>query len=126
MKLSMKEKGFKTNTEFGELDISGNEEFGFRPYQLMTASIAGCSGGVLRTILKKKKLAVEDISIQAEVTRNEEEANRIEEISIHYVIKGDNLEEDKISKAMQLVKKNCSMARSVEGSITITETFELV
>lgn len=126
MKFEMTEKGFKVPLEYGELQISGNEAYGFRPYQLMAASIAGCSGGVLRQILEKKKLDVEDIEIQTEVTRNEAEANRIEKIALHYVIKGTNLEETKIKKAIDLVKRNCSMARSVEESIKIEETFEIV
>ncbi|MFY4776424.1 OsmC family protein [Metabacillus sp. RGM 3146] len=126
MEFEMTEQGFKVPFDFGELEISGNEAYGFRPYQLMAASIAGCSGGVLRQILVKKKLEVEDIAISAEVTRNEAEANRIEKISLHYAIKGTNLEETKIKKAIDLVKRNCSMARSVEGSIEIEETFEIV
>jgi putative redox protein len=119
MLFEMKEVGFKANLEFGELNVAGNEEHGFRPYQLMTASIAVCSGGVLRTILSKKKIEIEDMKIQAEVERNPEEANKIEKIKIHYVIKGDNLDS-------HLARKNCPMVQSVEGSIEVEETFELI
>ncbi|MFD1737998.1 OsmC family protein [Bacillus salitolerans] len=122
----MKEVGFKTKLEYGDLHVSGNEEYGFRPYQLMTASIAVCSGGVLRTILSKKKLEVEDITIQAEVERDEKKANKIEKIMIHYLIKGTGLKEDQIEKAIHLARKNCPMVQSVEGSIVVEETFELV
>jgi putative redox protein len=126
MRFEMKEVGFKTNAEYGELHISGNEEYGFRPYQLMVASIAVCSGGVLRTILSKKKIIIEDITIDTNVTRNPDEANRIEKIGIHYTIKGRELKADQIEKAIHIASKNCPMARSVEGSIKIEETFELV
>lgn len=50
-----KEAGFTTNLPYGELHIAGDEEYGFRPYQLMVSSIAACSGGVLRKILEKKE-----------------------------------------------------------------------
>lgn len=126
MKFEMKEVGFKANVEYGELHVAGNEEYGFRPYQLMVASIAVCSGGVLRTILEKKKLKVDDITIDTDVLRNAEKANRIEKISIHYTIKGENLKEDQIQKAIHLANKNCPMAQSVAGSIEIEETFELI
>ncbi|MBM6616489.1 OsmC family protein [Bacillus suaedaesalsae] len=126
MRFEMKEVGFKTNVEYGELHVSGNEDYGFRPYQLMVASIAVCSGGVLRTILEKKKLNIEDITIDTEVKRNPEYANRIEKINIHYTIKGENLKEDQVQKSIHLANKNCPMAQSVAGSIEIEETFKLI
>nr|WP_316570393.1 OsmC family protein [Neobacillus sp. YIM B06451] len=126
MIFKMKEIGFYTELPFGRLDVSGNEEAGFRPYQLMAASVAVCSGGILRTILEKKRLQVEDIEIHTEVDRNPHEVNRIETIHLHFIIKGNGLDEKQIEKALELVGKNCSMAQSVKGSIDIKETFELV
>ncbi|QFT87859.1 Organic hydroperoxide resistance protein OhrB [Bacillus sp. THAF10] len=126
MEFKMKEVGFSTELEFGELQVAGDEQHGFRPFQLMVSSIAVCSGGVLRTILSKKRMEIEDISMKANVTRNEKEANRIEEIHIHYTIKGKDLDESKISSAIELASKNCPMAQSVKDSIKIEETFELV
>jgi putative redox protein len=125
LNFKMKEGGFVTDLSYGQLDISGNEEYGFRPYQLMVSSIAVCSGGVLRKILEKQRISFEDISIIAEVTRNEEKANRIEKVALHFTITGDNLKEEKIQKAMELTRKNCSMVQSVIGSIEVEETFEL-
>lgn len=126
MEFHMKEVGFTTNLPYGELHIAGDEEHGFRPFQLMVSSIAVCSGGVLRKILEKKRMEIEDIKIQAKVERNEDEANRIEKIHLHYIIKGNHLDERKIEKSIELARKNCPMAQSVEGRIEIEETFELV
>lgn len=125
MEFNMKEGGFSASLPYGQLEVSGNEEFGFRPYQLMVSSIAVCSGGVLRKILEKQRVDFKDISIKADVKRNEEEANRIEKVSLHFTITGDNLKEEKIQKAMELTRKNCSMVQSVIGSIEVEETFEL-
>ncbi|WP_409273657.1 OsmC family protein [Neobacillus sp. SCS-31] len=122
----MKEVGFYTELPYGRLDVSGNEQAGFRPYQLMAASVAVCSGGILRTILEKKRLQVEDIEIHTEVGRNPEKVHRIETIHLHFIIKGKGLNEKQIQKAIELVGKNCSMAQSVQGSIDIRETFELI
>ncbi|MGD6801021.1 OsmC family protein [Rossellomorea vietnamensis] len=125
MEFNMKEGGFSASLPYGELEVSGNEEFGFRPYQLMVSSIAVCSGGVLRKILEKQRVDFKDISIKADVKRKEEEANRIEKVSLHFTITGENLKEEKIQKAMELTRKNCSMVQSVIGSIEVEETFEL-
>ncbi|MBM7704324.1 OsmC family protein [Metabacillus iocasae] len=127
MEFKMKQElGFTTELSFGELHVAGDEAHGFRPFQLMVSSIAVCSGGVLRTILKKKRIDIEDMRIKADVTRNEAEANRIEKIHLHYIIKGENLQEEKIEKSIELARKNCSMLQSVVNSIEVTESFELV
>ncbi|WP_409253155.1 OsmC family protein [Bacillus sp. SCS-153A] len=125
MEFKMQEGGFVTDLSFGQLEVSGNEEYGFRPYQLMVSSIAVCSGGVLRKILEKQRVSFKDISIKADVSRNEEKANRIEKVALHFTITGDNLKEEKIEKAMELTRKNCSMVQSVIDSIEVEETFEL-
>ncbi|KRD92795.1 OsmC family protein [Priestia megaterium] len=119
-----KEAGFTTNFPYGELHIAGDEEYGFRPYQLMVSSIAVCSGGVLRKILEKKRIAFSDLRIQADVTRNDEKVGRIEKIHLHYIITGEDLPLDKIEKSVELARKNCSMLQSVVDSIEVTETFE--
>lgn len=122
----MKDGGFYTELPYGRLDISGNEENGFRPCQLLVTSVAVCSGGVLRKVLEKQRMEVEDMTITADTERNEEAANRIEKITIHFKIKGKDLEEKKVAKALELAQKNCSMLQSVIGAIDVTETFELV
>ncbi|MGG0453753.1 OsmC family protein [Priestia megaterium] len=120
-----KEAGFTTKLPYGELYIAGDEEYGFRPYQLMVSSIAVCSGSVLRKILEKKRIAFSDLRIQAGVTRNDEKAGRIEKIHLHYIITGEELPLDKIEKSIELARKNCSMLQSVIDSIEVTETFEI-
>jgi putative redox protein len=126
MEFQMKEGGFQAKLPYGDLDVSGDETYGYRPYQLMVSSIAVCSGGVLRKVLEKMRLSFDDIHIEAKVERNEEQASRIEKIHLHFKIKGNNLNPVKVEKALVLTKKNCSMVQSVIGSIEVEETFELI
>lgn len=126
MKFSMTEHGFSGDLPFGELIVSSNDDYGFRPYQLMVASLAVCSAGVLRKILEKQRMPADDIQVEVkEVERIDEEAGRISKVHLHFVIKG-SIAESKMARVMDLTKKNCSMVRSVEGSIEVIETFELV
>ncbi|MCZ8536991.1 OsmC family protein [Paenisporosarcina quisquiliarum] len=127
MKYVMTEHGLETELEFGKLTISGDETKGFRPYQLLVSSLVGCSGGVLRKVCEKMRMPIEDMEIEVlEVLRNPEEASRLEKVHIHFKLRGDQLEETKVEKAMNLTKKNCSMVRSVDQSIEVVETFELI
>jgi uncharacterized OsmC-like protein len=123
----MTENGFETNLEFGKLTISGDETKGFRPYQLLVSSLVGCSGGVLRKVLEKMRMPVEEMEIDVlEVVRNPEEASRLEKVHIHFKLKGSNLDATKMDRAMALTKKNCSMVRSVDQSMEVIETFEIL
>lgn len=123
----MTESGFETNLEFGKLTISGDETKGFRPYQLLVSSLVGCSGGVLRKVLEKMRMPVEEMEIDVlEVIRNPEEASRLEKVHIHFKLKGSNLDATKMDRAMALTKKNCSMVRSVDQSMEVIETFEIL
>ncbi|KAA0966343.1 OsmC family protein [Sporosarcina sp. ANT_H38] len=126
MKFEMTENGFETSTSFGQLTVSGNEEYGFRPYQLLVSSVAVCSGGVLRNILEKMRMPADNISIEVkEVRRNAEIANRVEKIHLHFIIEGQKIDESKIEKVFELTRKNCSMVQSLIDSIEIVETYEI-
>ncbi|MGI8314838.1 OsmC family protein [Halobacillus mangrovi] len=126
MDFYLKDNGVRTSFEYGQLNISGDETYGFRPYQLMVASIAGCSIGVFRKILDKQRVDYEDIKISADVKRNADEANRIEKVHLHYVIKGYHLNQDKLLKNLDVSRNNCSMVQSVQNSIEVEETLECI
>ncbi|MDN3451575.1 OsmC family protein [Planococcus sp. APC 3906] len=126
MKFTMTENGFSGDLPFGTLNVSTNEELGFRPYQLMVASLAICSAGIVRKVLEKKRMPADDIQVEVkEVVRIDEEAGRIEKVHIHFVIKGD-IDDSKMNRVLELTRKNCSMVRSVEDSIEVVETYELI
>ncbi len=126
MKFTMTENGFSGDLPYGTLNVSTNEEHGFRPYQLMVASLAICSAGVLRKVLEKKRTPAEDIQVEVkEIVRIDEEAGRLAKVHLHFIIKGD-INESKMDLNLELTRKNCSMVRSVEDSMEVVETYELI
>ncbi|GKV63958.1 MULTISPECIES: OsmC family protein [Sporosarcina] len=126
MQFHMTEHGFDTETEFGTLHISSNEEKGFRPYQLMVASIAACGGGVMRKILDKMRMPADDIAIAVkEVVRSDDDASRIMKIHLHFTVIGSDITEEKMPRIMELTEKNCSMLQSVMGCIEVVKTYEI-
>ncbi|SDH42611.1 Uncharacterized OsmC-related protein [Alteribacillus persepolensis] len=126
MEFSMQEHGFgfSTKTDFGVLEISSNDEYGFRPYQLLVSSVAVCSGGVLKKIIEKRRQTVNDIQIKADVKRSGEGADEIQEIHLHFLIDAQGISDEQMKKNMELTRKNCSMVQSVKDSIKVTETYE--
>lgn len=126
MEFHMTENGFATETAYGELHASPDDQYGFRPFQLMVASIVSCSGSVLRGVLTKMRLDFSDIKIFVKVERNAEKVNRIEKLRLHFVIHGTELRKEKVQRAVSLARKNCAMLQSVTDSISVIESFELI
>lgn len=126
MKLAFTENGLKTELPYGELHISPEDEHGFRPFQLMVASVSACSLSVFRQVLQKQRVQFEELYVEAEVSRKEDEANRIEQIDLTFTIKGENLKEERLKKSLEVSSKNCSMVRSVQDSIRIVKHLEIV
>ncbi|MEN1970216.1 OsmC family protein [Lentibacillus sp. N15] len=126
MDFYLKDNGMRTEFEYGTLSVSGDEQYGYRPFQLMVASIVGCSGSVFRKILDKQRTQYEDLQIHADVERNPEVANRIEKIVLTFTVKGKHLDPAKLQRNLELSRKNCSMVRSVENSITVEENLEII
>ncbi|WKA59575.1 OsmC family protein [Planococcus shenhongbingii] len=126
MKFLMNENGFTGDLPYGKLLVSSNEEYGFRPYQLLVSSLAVCSGGVMLKVLERMRMPAEDIQIDVkEVIRIEEEANLVSKVYLHFILKG-KIDPAKMPRVMELTRKNCSMVRSVEHSIEIIETYEVL
>ncbi|WP_018665116.1 OsmC family protein [Heyndrickxia acidiproducens] len=125
LKFTLKDTGaFQSKFEFGSLSISGNSKIGFRPYQLLVSSIAGCSGGVFKKVLDKKRISYQNIEITADVERNEQKENKVTKIHLHFLVKGENLKLEQLEKSLKVAMKNCPMAQSVKGAIAINETVE--
>lgn len=121
------DNGIHTDAPFGRLSISGQDEFGFRPYFLVASAVAGCGTGVLRRELAKRGVEYQDIQVVADVTRNPAEANRIEQIDLHFRIQpaGEVSKKD-IEHAMQAMLETSSMIRTVRGAIRVEGRFSLV
>jgi len=121
------DNGVQTDATFGNLRISGQDEFGFRPYFLMTSAVAGCGTGVLRRELAARGVQYEDIRVVADVTRNPALANRIEKIDLQFLIKpkGEVSRKD-IQDAMEAMLDTSSMIQTVKESIKIAGGFSIV
>lgn len=126
MKFAFNENNVTTELDYGQLTISGDEQYGFRPYQLMVSAIASCSGSVFKRVLQKQRIDIENLSVRATVQRNEKEANRLEQIDLVFQVKGQHLDQEKLKKSLAISSKNCAMVRTVENSITINESIEIV
>ncbi|WP_188207294.1 OsmC family protein [Alkalibacillus aidingensis] len=126
MKFNVTDQHIISDLPYDQLTISGDETEGFRPFQLMVSSLAGCSALVYKRILKKQKIEYDEMTIEANVERSDDSVNKIEKVSLHFKVTGQNLNEEKLQKSLQTASKNCSMVQSVVPTIDVKETVEVI
>ena len=119
MKLIYENDRWVANADQRQLHISGNEEAGYRPYQLFTSAIAGCFGEMVIHVCRKKRISYEGMTITPETTRAGA-VNKISCIHLHMLFEDINSSDEQIDKVITLALKHCSMVQSVKGSIDIT------
>lgn len=110
----------------GKIVISSEKDVGFRPVEMLVSSIASCSGSVFYAILQKQRTEFSELSIEAEVERNKNEANRVVKIVMHYTVKGKQLNEKKLTRNLKITRRHCGMLRSVEESIDVIEQLHII
>lgn len=126
MKFTVGDQQVKAELSHGNLTVSGDDEKGYRPYQLLVTSVASCSVSVFKRVLEKKRINFNNITVEAGVKRNEKQANRIAEIYLTFKISGEGLDLEQLEKSLAVSSRNCAMVRSVEDSIDIHEKVEII
>lgn len=93
----------------GEED--GGESSGYRPKALMLSSLAGCTGLDVASLMKKMKLDVDDFTIDIVAEISDEHPQTYEKVIMEYHFYGNNLNEKKLQKAIDLsFEKYCGVS----------------
>ena len=113
----------------GSTEIGGHNA-GVRPMELLLMGLASCSAIDIILILKKQRQEVTDFRIVAEGEREKEESTQrkpYRRINLHFILKGQDLDTDKVGRAIQLsMEKYCSATAQFEGTAEITHSVEVV
>lgn len=105
-------------------ESAGGEDSAARPLEMLLAGLGGCTGIDLVLILKKMKAEIEDFDIEIEAERAKDHPKRFEKINLKYYLKGKNLDDKKVKKAIELSEnKYCSASASLNAEIS--SSFEI-
>ena len=99
---------------------NGGEGAGLRPKAMMLASLAGCSGLDVASLIEKMRLEVEDFKIETIANLTEEEPKIYDQVTVEYHFYGANLNEDKLQRAVDLsVEKYCGVMEMFRKFATV-------
>ena len=88
----------------------GGHNSGMGPKAMMLASLAGCSGLDVVSILDKMKVKISDFRMETVGELTEEHPKYFHKVYVDYHFFGNNLNENKINKAVNLsIEKYCGV-----------------
>jgi len=100
---------------------AGGKDTGPRPKELMLASLAGCTGMDVVSILKKMRVEFESFDIQVEADGTDEHPKHYTRMHILYLFTGEDLPHDKLQKAVSLSQeKYCGVSYMYRKVMDVT------
>jgi len=87
--------------------------------ELLLMALCGCTGMDVLSILRKKRLAVDDFEVAAEAEISSDLPKRITDIEVVYRVWGSDIPAQALEEAIKLSKeKYCSVSNSLNSRIT--------
>lgn len=116
--------GYKITVDAGK--EVGGQGLGPTPKPLMLASLAGCTGMDVVSLLKKMRADFDTFSLKIEGELNEEHPKKYNKIIIYYQFTGNNIPLDKVEKAVTLsLEKYCGVAAIYKQVIDVSYVIEI-
>ncbi|MBA9073073.1 putative redox protein [Flavobacterium gossypii] len=106
---------FEATNPGGKIKMDSDPEYGghddgLRPKSMMLASLAGCTGIDIASLIKKMKVDIDTFSIEVEGDLTEEHPKYYHTVRVDYHFYGLNLDETKLQKIVDLsVEKYCGV-----------------
>ena len=106
---------------------SGGENLGVRPMEMLLLGVAGCTMIDVVTTLKKMRQDLSHLETKINAERATDHPKVFTDIHIQFILKGQDLDEKKVDKAITLsAEKYCSASIMLGEMATITHDFEVV
>lgn len=103
---------------------SGGESSGFSPLKLLLVGLGGCTGMDVMWIMQKQRQKIDGLEISVSGERVKEFPRIYDRIHVEYRIKGENIQEKAIQRAVQLSEdKYCSVGAMLKAKADITNSY---
>ena len=107
--------------------LDGDKELGMTPMELLLISAGSCACIDLVMILKKARQKVIDAWVDVGGIRREELPRYYTEIELHFVVKGIDIKELHVKRAIDLaMEKYCSSSAQLAALADIRTSYEII
>ena len=97
------------------------------PMELVLIGMGGCTAFDVVHILEKGREQIEDLAVELQVERAQQDPKVFTRVHMHFVVKGHALAVEKVERAIKLsADKYCSASAMIAKTATITHDFEVL
>src|SRR5580700_911988 len=97
------------------------------PMELVLIGMGGCTAFDVVHILEKGREQIEDLAVELQVERAQQDPKVFTRVHMHFVVKGHALAAEKVERAIKLsADKYCSASAMIAKTATITHDFEVL
>jgi putative redox protein len=105
----------------------GGRNMGVRPMEMVLLGMGGCTAFDVVHILKRARQEIKDCWVELEAERASEVPKVFTKIHAHYVVKGKNLDNKKVERAINMTaEKYCSVSIMLAATVEISHDFEVI
>lgn len=105
---------------------SGGEGHGFRPAKLVLVGLGGCTGMDIIWILKRQRQEVTGLEMNVTGTKRKKDPRYYEDIQIEYIVRGRNLKESAVKRAIELSEqKYCSVRGIFRPEVKVSTNYRI-
>lgn len=105
----------------------GGKNRGPRPKPLTLASLGGCTGMDVISILRKMRVEPEYFNVSVSATSTDEHPRHYDNIKITYTFKGNDLPMNKLEKAINLSQdRYCGVTAMLRKAVNITHEIKIL
>lgn len=114
-------KQFLASDQAGHVAVTDSEGQGFKPPDLMLASLVGCAGVDVVRILQKKRQKFSRIEVKVDRHNAPDAPWPIEKVEVEWTVRGQGLREKAVRDAVELAElKYCSVSASMTSKLVTT------
>ena len=123
----------------GELDFEGADDAGanvpmspkedvFSPGQLVLAALGGCTGMDAASVMRKKKVAVDEYRVEIEAEQREAFPKAYTSIIVEHIVRGREINDKAVARAIELsARKYCLVGATIAtGDCTINHRMRVI
>jgi len=114
------------------ITMDGPENFGGRtagprPMEVLLMGMAGCTAMDVISILKKKRIKLQDVSVEVDAEQAPEHPKVFTKIRLHYIITGKDVRATDVERAIELSEtKYCSATIMLKKSADVTHDYKII
>jgi putative redox protein len=104
----------------------GGSNAGTRPKELLLLALGGCTASDVISILRKKRVALDEFEIHITAEQRDEHPQVFTKIHVEYVVRGDDIRSQDVERAIELSEtKYCSVSAMLKPGVPITWSYRI-